>query len=67
MYEQKLYQLKTELTISHSMKKELTMDLMTLQNKYDKDHTAAELQIKAVHDKYLLNVKELSEAVGGKQ
>jgi hypothetical protein len=49
------------------MEKELSMDLEAFQDKYDKDHTAAAQQMKAVHDKYSLNVKELSEAVGGKQ
>jgi len=49
------------------MEKELTVDLEVLQEKYDKDHTTAALQMKALHDKYSLTVKELSEVVGGKQ
>jgi hypothetical protein len=67
MYEQKLHQLQSHLTTSRLMEKELSMDLEALQDKYDKHHTAAALQMKAVHDKYSLKVKELSEAVGGKQ
>lgn len=67
MYEQKLHQLQSQLATSQLMEKELSADLEALQEKYDKDHTAAALQMKALHDKYSLNVKELSEAVGGKQ
>lgn len=67
MYEQKLHQLQSQLATSRMMEKELSVDLEVLQEKYDKDHTAAALQMKAVHDKYSLTVKELSEVVGGKQ
>jgi hypothetical protein len=66
MYEQKLHQLQSQLVTSRMMERELSVDLEALQEKYDKDHTAAALQMKAVHDKYSLTVKELSEVVGGK-
>ncbi|GFG41028.1 hypothetical protein Cfor_06798 [Coptotermes formosanus] len=45
------------------MEKELSVDLEALQEKYDKDQAAAALQIKALHDKHSLTVKELSEMV----
>jgi hypothetical protein len=41
--------------------------LEALQEKYDKERTAAALQMKALHDKYSFTVKELSEVVGGIQ
>jgi len=67
MYEQKLHQLQSQLATSRVMEKELVVDLEVLQEKYDKDHTTAALQMKALHDKYSLTVKELSEVVGGRQ
>jgi hypothetical protein len=67
MYEQKLHQLQSQLATSRMMEKELSVDLEDLHKKYDKDHTAAALQMKAVQDKHSLTVKALSEMVGGKQ
>jgi hypothetical protein len=67
MYEQKLHQLQSQLATSRMMEKELSVDLEALQEKYDKDHTAAALQLKALHDKYSLTVKELSEMVGDEE
>jgi iron only hydrogenase large subunit-like protein len=67
MYEQKVHQLQSQLATSRMMEKELSVDLEALQDKYDKDQAAAALQIKALHDKYSLTVKELSEMVGGKE
>jgi membrane protein insertase Oxa1/YidC/SpoIIIJ len=67
MYEQKLHQLQSQLATSRMMEKELSVDLEALQEKYDKDQAAAALQIKALHDKHSLTVKELSEMVGGKE
>jgi len=67
MYEQKLHELQSQLVTSRMMEREFSADLEALQEKYDKDRAAAALQMKALHDKYSLTVKELSEAVGGKQ
>ena len=63
MYEQKLHQFQSQLVTSCMMKRELSADLEALQEKYNKNRTAAALQIKALHDKYSLTVKELSEVV----
>jgi hypothetical protein len=61
MYKQKLHQLQSQLVTSCMMERELSVDLEVLQKKYDKDHTAAALQMKALYDKYSLTVKEVSE------
>jgi hypothetical protein len=37
-------------------RQELTVDLDALQEKYDRDSTAAALQMKALHDKYSLTM-----------
>ena len=65
MYEQKLHQLQSQLVTSRMMERELSADLEALQQKYDKDRTAAALKVKALHDKYSFTSKELSEMVGG--
>lgn len=67
MYEQKIHELQSQLVTSRMMERELSVDLEALQEKCDKDRTAAALQMKALHDKHSLTVKELSEVVGGKQ
>jgi iron-sulfur cluster repair protein YtfE (RIC family) len=66
MYEQKLHDLQSQLAISHMMEKELSVDLEALQEKYDKDQAAAAVQMKSLHDKHSLTVKELSEMVSCK-
>jgi membrane protein insertase Oxa1/YidC/SpoIIIJ len=66
MFEQKIHELQSQLVTSRMMEKELSVDLEALQEKYDKDCTAAALQMKALNDKHSLTVKELSEAVCGK-